>query len=124
MARYDALGFSSYLQALVRQAGARVFIGDMEQHKLRAELVPGSGELEPVGVLQGLAMGRPRIVSDPEAEPYLQRARQRFGPGNYEVIALFPQGVEWWMIRRLTQQARRQGLVVCRVNSERNSLRS
>lgn len=110
VARYDALGFSAYLQALAWRAGARVFVGDMHEHKLRAELVPGREELQPVGSLQGLALERPRIVSDPEAEPYLQGARQRFGPGSYEVVVLFPQGVEQWMVEQLAQQARRQGL--------------
>jgi hypothetical protein len=75
-----------------------------------AELLPATGELRPVGSLQGLAVGRPRIISDPGAKPFLQQAQTRFGPGHYEIVMFFPQAIEDWMVNGIAENARKKGL--------------
>ena len=110
VATYDELGLQSYLRALVRDAGSRIFIADMEQKELLAAVSLEDEEIHAPGSFAGLAVGRPRIVDDPEAKAYLTQARQQFGPGNYSLIVLFPQRVEEWLVRELGQKSRQAGI--------------
>jgi hypothetical protein len=109
VARYERLGFKAYLSTITAQAGARVFLGEVQRKRLVAEVIPQDGELKPVGSLAGLAVQRPRIITVPGDAEFIHKAREQFGPGDYQMVVLFPAATESWIVGGLAQRMKENG---------------
>lgn len=123
IADYDDIGFRPYLQAAVREAKAGVFVGDTNRQTLVAEVDPVTGVLHPVRSLDGLAARRPRRLRDAAAEPFLQQARDEFGPGAYELFLFFPERTEHRLIRILSEHLSAKRVAVADVTHLRGLYR-
>lgn len=110
VARYERLGFKAYLSTITAQAGARVFLDEVQRRRLVAEVIPQDGELKPVGPLAGLAVQRPRIITDPGVAEFIHKAREQFGPGDYQMVVLFPAATESWIVGGLAQRMKENGI--------------
>ena len=105
------LGIRNYLNAMDK-LGGRFYILDKQLGRIVARLDVNYKKLVSKGSLRGMSPRSRVVTHEKNILPYLEMARQDYGPGNYDIILLVPLEMDQYLISALENAVNKKGELI------------